>query len=93
MMGKILATLLCASMALGMMGCGSGNGGGSTQKGSSSDETVTLLSWYTEAQMSDVKAGFEKENPGYELEVQYVPPTEQYVQKLTLIMNEYEPTF
>ena len=30
MKGKILATLLCASMALGMMGCGSGNGGGST---------------------------------------------------------------
>lgn len=25
MKGKILATLLCASMALGMMGCGSGN--------------------------------------------------------------------
>ena len=92
MKGKILATLLCASMALGMMGCGSGNGGGSTQKGSSSDETVTLLSWYTEAQMSDVKAGFEKENPGYELEVQYVPPTEQYVQKLTLLMNGNEPT-
>ena len=42
--------------------------------------------------MSDVKAGFEKENPGYELEVQYVPPTEQYVQKLTLLMNGNEPT-
>ncbi len=42
--------------------------------------------------MAPVKEGFEKANPDLELEVQFVPPTEQYIQKLTLLMNGNEPT-
>lgn len=86
---KGIALLMCASMAFGLFGCGAGDSGA---EGKESKETVTLLSWYTEEQMAPVKEGFEAANPGMELEVQYVPPTEQYIQKLTLLMNGNEPT-
>ena len=91
---KMLATLLCASMVFGMTACAGGqeNAGEGEAKKQSNKETVTMLSWYTEEQMADLKKGFEDANPEYELEVQYVPPTEQYVQKLTLLMNGNEPT-
>lgn len=85
---KWLAVSLCACMVLGLFGCGSKEGG----SGAEAKNTVTLLSWYTEEEMAPIKAGFEEANPGMELEVQFVPPTEQYIQKLTLLMNGNEPT-
>lgn len=98
---KAISFLLCAGMMLSLAACG-GSMGGSTENGDSgaketsdtgdSKGTVTLLSWYTEEQMASIKKGFESANPGMELEVQYVPPTEQYIQKLTLLMNGNEPT-
>ena len=105
---KMVAALLCMSMVLGITGCGNGNetessGNAGVQETVSTEEsgekaenegggTVTLLSWYTEEQMAPLKDGFEAIAPGYELEIQYVPPTEQYIQKLTLLMNGNEPT-
>lgn len=89
---KLIVALLCTGMMLGLAGCGDGsNENVDTESGNSSD-TVTLLSWYTEEQMMPLKEGFENANPGLELEVQFVPPTEQYIQKLTLLMNGNEPT-
>lgn len=87
---KLIAVLLSASMALGLFGCGGSSE--ETQSGKASENVVTLLSWYTEEEMAPVKKGFEEANPGLELEVQFVPPTEQYIQKLTLLMNGNEPT-
>ena len=86
-----VAALLCAGMVLGLAGCG-----GSKEKTEQAEKgakgVVTLLSWYTEEQMMPLKEGFEEANPDLELEVQFVPPTEQYIQKLTLLMNGNEPT-
>lgn len=86
-----LTALLCAGMVLGLAGCG-GSSEKAEQGGKGTKEVVTLLSWYTEEQMMPLKQGFEEGNPDYELEVQFVPPTEQYIQKLTLLMNGNEPT-
>ncbi len=57
-----------------------------------SKTTITLLSWYTEEQLKALKDGFEASNPDLELEIQYVPPTEQYTEKVMLLMNGDEPT-
>lgn len=92
MMKKGMAALLCAGMVLSLAACGGSSGEGEEEKGGSSKNTVTLLSWYTEEQMMPLKEGFEEANPDLELEVQFVPPTEQYIQKLTLLMNGNEPT-
>lgn len=96
---KWISMMLCTGMMISLAACGGGNMGGAaadaetTQTGSgSSDGVVTLLSWYTEDEMSPIKEGFEKQNPDLKLEVQFVPPTEQYIQKLTLLMNGNEPT-
>ena len=50
-----------------------------------SKTTITLLSWYTEEQLKALKDGFEASNPDLELEIQYVPPTEQYTEKVMLL--------
>ncbi len=93
---RLVSLLLCAGMAFGLCACGGSMGGAQegqdSEKTSGGSDTVTLLSWYTEEQMAPVKEGFEKANSGLELEVQFVPPTEQYIQKLTLLMNGNEPT-
>ncbi len=100
---KIISMVLSFGMIMSLVACGGGNMGGAPAdnssgkseegtKGNSSDDVVTLLSWYTEDEMAPIKEGFEKSNPELELEVQFVPPTEQYVQKLTLLMNGNEPT-
>lgn len=87
---KLIAVLLSATMALGLMGCGGDTQDAASSKGSKN--VVSLLSWYTEEEMAPIKEGFESANPDLELEVQFVPPTEQYIQKLTLLMNGNEPT-
>ncbi len=74
---------------------GSGTETGQVQEGAaetSSKTTITLLSWYTEEQLKGLKDGFETANPDLELEIQYVPPTEQYTEKIMLLMNGDEPT-
>lgn len=96
---KVISVLLCAGTVFSLVSC-SGSMGGSggetadneTGGSNGNSGTVTLLSWYTEKEMSPIKEGFENANPGLTLEVQYVPPTEQYIQKLTLLMNGNEPT-
>lgn len=85
MKNKVISALMCTVMLMGALGS-------VTTVYADDKETVSLLSWYTEEQMSPIKEGFEAENPDLELEVQFVPPTEQYIQKLTLLMNGNEPT-
>lgn len=98
MMKKGIVALLCAGMVLSLTACGgsggegNGDGEGKNADSSGSKNTVTLLSWYTEELMTPIKEGFENANTDMELEVQYVPSTEQYIQKLTLLMNGNEPT-
>ncbi len=92
MMKKGMVALLCAGMVLSLAACGGSGDDAKGEKGGSSKNTVTLLSWYTEEQMMPLKEGFEAANSDLELEVQFVPPTEQYIQKLTLLMNGNEPT-
>lgn len=104
-MKKLIAIALCAGMIFSMAGCKSSTSADTssgdtqaetpeaTKETSSGDKTtVSLLSWYTEEQLADIKAGFEEKNPDLELEIQYVPPTEQYMQKVMLLMNGNEPT-
>ena len=106
-MKKALSLLLAASLtaSAAFTGC-SGSSGATTgsspqapanstaasSTASSVSGTVTLLSWYNQEQMKDVKAGFEAAYPGTTLDVQYVPPTNQYVEKFEVLMSSNEPT-
>ncbi len=87
MMKAKMAKTLAAAMAFTTIA-----GAGSVSAFAKDKSVVTLLSWYTEDQMKPLAEGFEAANPDYELEVQYVPPTDQYIEKLTLLMNGNEPT-
>lgn len=100
----VLATTLAASAAL--TGCSSAPAQSQASSGAASEPassvasqpatgatgTVTLLSWYNQEKMKDVKSGFEAANPGVELDIQYVPPTNQYVEKFMVLMASNEPT-
>lgn len=52
--------------------------------GSSAGETITLLSWYNEQIMSPYLDDFEKET-GIKVDLQFVPPVQQYVDKFMVL--------
>lgn len=99
----LLAGVLAASTILA--GCG-GKGntvstsaaentpGGESSKAQDSGEkvTVSLLSWYTDEILGDFIAGFEKENPGITIDLQYVPPVQQYVDKFSVLVASGQMT-
>lgn len=94
--------LLAGVLACSMIFSGCGNGGQSEGDGqkteksegkkSSGKETISLLSWYSEEQLGDFIDGFEEENPGIEVDLQYVPPVQQYVDKFSVLVASGQMT-
>ena len=94
----LLAGVLAAAAVLS--GCGGqGNNGSTTSAGSAAAEsttegnakasgekvTISLLSWNTDEILGEFIAGFEQENPNIKIDLQYVPPVQQYVDKFSVL--------
>lgn len=47
--------------------------------------TISLLSWNTDEILGDFITGFEQENPNIKIDLQYVPPVQQYVDKFSVL--------
>ena len=61
----------------------------STTEGKAKDSgekvTISLLSWNTDEILGEFIAGFEQENPNIKIDLQYVPPVQQYVDKFSVL--------
>ena len=94
----LLAGVLAAAAVLS--GCGGqGNNGSTTSADSAAAEsttegkakasgekvTISLLSWNTDELLGEFIAGFEQENPNIKIDLQYVPPVQQYVDKFSVL--------
>lgn len=47
--------------------------------------TISLLSWHTDEILGEFISGFEQENPNIKIDLQYVPPVQQYVDKFSVL--------
>lgn len=54
-------------------------------KASEEEVTISLLSWNNEEQMGQYIEGFESENPGIKVDLQFIPPVQQYVDKFMVL--------
>ena len=93
-----LAGVLTVSAILTACG-GQESGGSAGSKGSAAAEsttegkakdsgekvTISLLSWNTDEILGEFIAGFEQENPDIKIDLQYVPPVQQYVDKFSVL--------
>ena len=94
----LLAGVLAAAAVLS--GCGGqGNNGSTTSadgaaaesttegnaKASGEKVTISLLSLNTDEILGEFIAGFEQENPNIKIDLQYVPPVQQYVDKFSVL--------
>lgn len=94
----LLVGVLAAAAVLS--GCGGqGNNGSTTSADSAAAEsttegnakasgekvTISLLSWNTDEILGEFIAGFEQENPNIKIDLQYVPPVQQYVDKFSVL--------
>lgn len=55
-------------------------------------ETISLLSWYSEEQLGEFIDSFEKEYPNIKVDLQYVPPVQQYVDKFSVLVASGQMT-
>ena len=98
-----LVTVMTAAM---LIGCGGGGGattgqnadgatGASEAQATASADgvtTITLLSWYSEEYLGDFITRFEEENPNIHVDLQYVPPVQQYVDKFSVLVASGQMT-
>lgn len=56
------------------------------------EETVTLLSWYSENEMGSFIEEFQAEYPEIKVDLQYVPPVQQYVDKFSVLVASNQMT-
>jgi len=83
-MTKALCTMMAAATALG---CGS-----SVAMADGDKETISLLSWYSEEQLGGFIEAFEEEYPNISIDLQYVPPVQQYVDKFSVLVASGQMT-
>ena len=55
-------------------------------------ETITLLSWYSEQQLGEFISEFEAEYPNIKVDLQFVPPVQQYVDKFSVLVASNQMT-
>ena len=48
---------------------------------------VTNLSWFDTESMKELKEGFEEAYPQYEMDLQYAPPIQQYMEKYSVLLT------
>lgn len=98
-MRKMLAATLGIALACtALTGCQNGgaktgaseNAGGQAAKQRA--ETVTLLSWYSEEILGEFIDAFEAENPDIRIDLQFVPPVQQYVDKFSVLVASNQMT-
>ena len=80
---KLTGMALAGCVALGTM---------STAAFAQEAETITLLSWYSEQQLGEFISEFEAENPSIHVDLQYVPPVQQYVDKFSVLVASGQMT-
>lgn len=92
---KLLAGLMALSMLMTACGGTAGTDGevsDSEKKTSASGaNTITLLSWYSEEQLGEFIDAFEAEQ-GIKVDLQYVPPVQQYVDKFSVLVASGQMT-
>lgn len=92
----LAGVLACSMIFTGCAGGGQSGDGekteGNSEKKSSGKETISLLSWYSEEQLGDFIDAFEEENPEIEVDLQYVPPVQQYVDKFSVLVASGQMT-
>lgn len=54
--------------------------------------TISLLSWNTDEVLGDFINEFEEENPNITIDLQYVPPVQQYVDKFSVLVASNQMT-
>ena len=89
----VVTSLLISTLA----GCKSGAAPSSTDQEKESQAAegksiVTMLSWYSNDAMKALEEGFEEAYPQYDLDVQYVPPIQQYTEKYSVLIASNELT-
>lgn len=90
-MMALFMTLLMTGTAV-MAGCGGESKGESSSESTEAKEessgdvvTISLLSWNNEENMTPFIEAFEAENPGINVDLQYVPPVQQYLDKFMVL--------
>lgn len=83
-MKKRTMALAGVMAAIAALGCGSA-------AMAADGETISLLSWYNEEQMSGFMEAFEAET-GIKIDLQYVPPVQQYVDKFSVLVASGQMT-
>lgn len=98
-MRKSLAAALGIALTLTTLtGCQNGGTGadasektgGQVQKQGA--ETITLLSWYSEEFLGEFIDAFEAEHPDIRIDLQFVPPVQQYVDKFSVLVASGQMT-
>lgn len=95
---KMLGVLLGAVMLMTILcGCGfeAAESGGVSEKApkdTEGRETVSLLSWYSEKQLGEFIDSFEEEYPDIRIDLQYVPPVQQYIDKFSVLVASGQMT-
>lgn len=69
-----------------------GSSSAKTEEASSGEETISLLSWYSEEQLGEFIDAFEEANPSINVDLQYVPPVQQYVDKFSVLVASGQMT-
>lgn len=98
-MKKMLGAAMGIVLTLtALTGCQNGNtktdnpGDGAGQTQNQGGETVTLLSWYSEEFLGEFIDSFEAEYPDIKIDLQFVPPVQQYVDKFSVLVASGQMT-
>jgi raffinose/stachyose/melibiose transport system substrate-binding protein len=91
-MKKSASMLMTAGLSVTMLlaGCSSTsspspNAGGAQSTPAKSPVTISFMSWYPVDSMQPIVDDFQKAYPNIKVELQFVPPTDQYIQKLKVV--------
>lgn len=80
---RVIASIVAVSAtALALTGCSAGS-----DSSAGGSKTITFLSWDTQTVMQPMIDLYEKQNPGYKVDVSYAPPVPQYISKLQTMLS------
>lgn len=83
----LITGVLIAGTAI-LSGCGQqAQNGGTAAPGAEAEKKVELsfLSWYNEDAMKPVLEAFNQKHPNIEIDIQFAPPTKDYIEKLKVL--------
>lgn len=95
---KVAAALGIALAVTVLAGCQNGGAKTDATEGAGKEtskqggETITLLSWYSEEFLGDFIDAFETEYPDIQVDLQFVPPVQQYVDKFSVLVASGQMT-